>query len=601
MLKKRILFAVLSVSLSVSAFCAKPKKAPLDSKLAVTELAPVKREAKKPGEGVYYSLFVRAFADGNKDGIGDFVGLTKKLDYLNDGDDSTTDDLGVTGLWLLPIFASPSYHGYDVDDYYSINPEYGTMADFEKFMAEAKKRGIEVILDMTFNHSSPYNDWFKQSKNPSSPYRSWYRWISDEDCDVPELGYRGPYNLKQKALGGAIWNLDLQNKGVDSNGREMFYYYAGVFGSQMPDFNLDEPAVREEFKKVLKFWLDKGVSGFRFDAAGHVYNAAEVRPGSETLSKAVEFWKEIDDYIRSVNPDSYSVAEVWEPTATRARYMAGTPSNFHFDLGTLISQIINNQEANDRKNAPDGEPESFNGYARSLESQYALYAENNPLYVDAPFLSNHDQPRSAASLRNDPAKIKLAADMYILVEGCPFIYYGEELAMKSGADDPSKRTPMIWNRPGKDKLETYWHELGPYKNASVYNRNTVSVADQQKDPSSILNHYKRVVRVKTSNPALFKGRLSALGVNSAVVESYTMTSEEQTAFVMHNVSTTRTETVKLPEIASGMKMVYAAREGVVVSDGKITIPPMTSVVLAKDNLEQKKIEGSSGSSVDVKN
>ena len=556
----------------------------LDPELAITQLAPVKREAYKPGEGVYYSLFVRSFADGNGDGIGDFIGLTKKLDYLNDGDDSTTTDLGITGLWLLPIFESPSYHGYDVDDYYKINPEYGTMQDFEKFLEECNKRGIQVIIDMTCNHSSPYNDWFKSSKDPESSYRTWYRWISDEDCDLPEYGYHGPYNLKQKALGSNVWNMDMQHKGLDSKGKEMFYYYAGVFGPQMPDFNMDEQAVRDEFKKVFKFWLDKGVSGFRFDAAGHIYNAGEVKPGSETLSKAVSFWKEMNDYILSVKPDAYSVAEVWEPTATRAKYMAGMQSNFHFDLGTLIAQIINNQEVNDRKNAPDDtDISTYNGFARSLEGQYAMYKENNPSYIDAPFLSNHDQPRSSAALRNNPDKMKLAADMYILAEGVPFVYYGEEIAMKSGSDDPSKRTPFIWNKPGKDKLETYWNENGPYTNSSVYNKKTIPVFDQQKDPASILNHYKRVIRVKTAHPALFKGRLHAVGVGNAVIESYTMTCEEETAFVLHNVSSTRTETVVLPSEAEGMKLVYAAKDGVVLAEGKLTIPPMTSVVLAKSN------------------
>ena len=173
---------------------AKPKKyKTVQPELAVTELAPVERKASKPGEGVYYSLFVRSFADGNGDGIGDFKGLTKKLDYLNDGNDLTVTDLGITGIWLLPIFPSQSYHGYDVDDYYAVNPDYGTMEDFETFLAEAKKRGISVIIDMTCNHSSAYNKWFIESKKPDSPYHTWYRWITD--LDFTENG--GVYNRKQ--------------------------------------------------------------------------------------------------------------------------------------------------------------------------------------------------------------------------------------------------------------------------------------------------------------------------------------------------------------------------------------------------------------------
>lgn len=581
---KKLVAGALIVSAAGTAF-AKPKKGGvLNPELAVTQLAGVQRKADKPTEGVYYSLFVRSFADGNGDGIGDFKGLTKKLDYLNDGDDSTTTDLGVTGLWLLPIFDSPSYHGYDVSDYYSINPEYGTMEDFEKFIAECKKRGIDVIIDMTCNHSSPYCEWFMESKNPKSPYHSWYRWITD--MDFSENG--GVYNRKQKGLAGNIWCIDLSNPVTDENGKPLLdkkgqavmNYYAGLFSTGMPDFNMDEPAVREEFKKVFKFWLDKGVSGFRFDAAGHIYNANEVKPGSETITKAVKFWKEMNDYILSIKPDAYNVAEVWEPTATRAKYYAGMQSNFHFDLGTLIPNIINNQEINDNNGTPDDTDKSrYNGFARSLESEYAMYRENNPNYIDAPFLSNHDQARISAALRNKPAKMKLAADMYILAEGIPFIYYGEEIGMKSGSDDPSKRTALVWNVEGKDKMTTSWFDTPAYGNAKVYNKKTVPIALQQKDPESLLNHYKRVIRVKTAHPALLHGRLKAVPTDSAVLESWVMESPEEKAFVIHNVSSKRTETVTLPA-GCDMPLVYTANPGTVVADGKITIPPMTSVVLA---------------------
>lgn len=584
MVKKSI--AVVCFILSASFLFAKSKKSKsVNPELAITELAPVERKANKPGQGVYYSLFVRSFADGNGDGIGDFKGLTKKLDYLNDGNDLTTEDLGITGLWLLPIFPSQSYHGYDVDDYYNINPDYGTMADFEIFISECKKRGINVIIDMTCNHSSSYNNWFMESKNPKSEYRSWYRWVTD--LDFTENG--GVYNRNQKGLAGNIWTIDLSNPIVDENGsplldkggQPVMSYYAGLFSTNMPDFNMDEKAVREEFKKVFKFWLDKGVSGFRFDAAGHIYNIAEVKPGTETLSKAVSFWKEMNAYISEVNPDAYSVAEVWEPTATRARYMGGMQSNFHFDMGTLIANIINNQEINDKKNLhEDTDKATYNGYARSLEGQYAMYAKFNPNYVDAPFLSNHDQPRSCSSLRNNPAKIKLAADMYILAEGLPFIYYGEEIAMKSGADDPSKRTAMIWKADGKDKLTTTWIDSGAYGNPSVYNKKTVSVAEQQKDSDSVLNHYKRIIRVKTAHPALYKGRLSAVPCDSSVLESWVMDCPEEKAFVVHNVSSNKVVTVDLPE-GCDMPLVYAANPNAKVENGKLTIPALSSVVLAK--------------------
>ena len=373
-LVKNIVSGAMILSCAGSFAAKKKKGGVIDPSLAVKELAPVVRKASKPGEGVYYSLFVRSFADGNGDGIGDFKGLIKKLDYLNDSDDSTTTDLGVTGLWLLPVFSSPSYHGYDVDDYYQINPEYGTMQDFENFLAECKKRGIDVIIDMTCNHSSAYNQWFIESKKQDSKYRTWYRWIND--MDFSENG--GAYNRNQKGLAGNIWVMDMTSPALDANGNKMtdksgqtvMNYYAGLFSTNMPDFNMDERAVREEFKKVFKFWLDKGLSGFRFDAAGHIYNSCEVKPGSPTIEKSIEFWKEMNEYVWSIKPDAYNVSEVWEPTATRARFMGGMQSNFHFDLGTLIPQIINNQEINDKQNVPDdSDVSTYNGFARSLESE----------------------------------------------------------------------------------------------------------------------------------------------------------------------------------------------------------------------------------------
>ena len=171
--------------------------------------------------------------------------------------------------------------------------------------------------------------------------------------------------------------------------------------------------------------------------------------------------------------------------------------------------------------------------------------------------------------------------MYILAEGIPFIYYGEEIAMKSGADDPSKRTPMVWNVEGKDKLTPTWINSPVYKNAGVYNKKTVSVKEQSKDPDSVLNHYKRVVRVKTAHPALSRGRLKAVSCGNPVLESWVMECDTEKAFVVHNVSSKQTITVTLPE-GCDMPMVYTAKPESKVEGGKLTIPPMCSVVLAQN-------------------
>ncbi|MBQ9495043.1 MAG: alpha-amylase [Treponema sp.] len=503
-------------------------------------VAALPRHAVLPSEGVYYSLFVRSFADSNGDGIGDFNGLISKLDYLNDGDDATTDDLGITGIWLLPIYPTQTYHGYDVDDYYDVNPQYGTMADFERLLAECEKRGISVILDMMCNHSSLYNQWFIDSRNPNDAHRSWYRWISADDSR---------FSLRQQIWGHNVWNA--------YNG----CYYAGIFSSHMPDFNLDSQELRQEFKKVMKFWLDKGVAGFRYDAASHVYNSAKTPPGTNSIEKGVAWWKEIVEYNKSVRPDAYIVGEVWEPASTRAQYMAGLGSTFHFDMGTRIVDEIRSQSA------------ANNNYAAALQGEYERYAQSNPDYKDAPFLSNHDQNRIAGLLRGQVPQLKLAAAMYIFAEGVPFIYYGEEIGMMGAKPDEQLRTPMIWNVANRDKLQTTWE-------TSRYNKNTLSVAEQEKDPDSLLQFYKRVIRIKTAHPALYRGRFTALSTGNEFVSSWAMEYESEKAFVLHNLSPEKTA-VQIPE-AYNLPIVFSTYKGTAAtSNGYLTIPPFCSVVLAE--------------------
>lgn len=535
----------VSVILLSAASCVSGRTASIDPSKAVTKLAPLPRLTNTPSTGVYYCAFVRSFADSDGDGIGDFKGMTAKLDYLNDGDDRTTSDLGVSGIWLMPMFPSQSYHGYNVDDYYAVNPEYGTMDDFEEFLSEAGKRGISVIIDMTCNHSSLYTTWFEQSRDRASPYRDWYRWAEEGD---PR------YNLKQKIWGHNLWNY---RDGA---------YYAGLFDSGMPDFNLANPAVREEFKKITSYWIEKGVDGFRFDAAGHVFNAAKLAAGEQSQAQGVEFWKELVGHVRSVKSDAYTVGEVWEPTSTRAVYMQGLGSTFHFDLGTKIVDAI--REGSGGKN----------NIANSLYGDYATYKEFNPDYIDAPFLTNHDQNRISGMLKGDPRLLKLAASIYILAEGVPFVYYGEEIGLMGAKPDEQIRTPMLWDEPGKDRLQTRWIE-------SKYNKNTIPVSRQQKDVESVLNYYKRLIRLKSAHSALYEGRFTASATDASEIVSWKLESKTERAFVLHNMSPDAVSAV-LPPDARGpdglpMPLVFAGNPETVISpDGSITLPPRASAVLA---------------------
>ncbi|HSF44229.1 MAG TPA: alpha-amylase family glycosyl hydrolase, partial [Thermoanaerobaculia bacterium] len=193
---------------------------------------------------VFYEVFVRSFADSNGDGIGDLQGLISKLDYLNDGNPRTSQDLGVDALWLMPVFQSPSYHGYDVVDYETIESDYGTNADFERLLAEAHRRGIRIIVDFVMNHSSSQNPWFVDSaSSPASPRRDWYVWRADDP------GWTQPWGGNNR-----VWH--------PKNGA----YYYGVFWGGMPDLNFSTPAVRREMERLAAFWISRGVDGFRLDA-----------------------------------------------------------------------------------------------------------------------------------------------------------------------------------------------------------------------------------------------------------------------------------------------------------------------------------------------
>lgn len=527
----KIFFSILTVFVLFFSSCA------TDAGKKVVQ--PMTRTANGAKEGVYYEIFVRSFADSNGDGIGDFNGITAKLDYLNDGDDTTTTDLGITGIWLLPIFETMSYHGYDVTNYYSINPVYGTMEDFENFLTEAKKRGITVIIDMVFNHSSVFHEWFQYSKNPESEYHSWYRWTDGND---PK------YNINRKIWGHNVWNK------VGDN------YYVGLFSSDMPDFDASNPAVREEFKKILKFWLDKGVDGFRFDAASHIFNSSELPVGEQGSERSIEFWQEICDYARSVKPDCYLVGEVWEQTITRANFMKALQSTFHFDLGTKIVDTVKYEDG------------GKNSLAEAMYGDYQTYRDANPDYIDAPFLTNHDQNRVSGLLRMNAESLKMAASLYILTEGIPFIYYGEEIGMNGGArpdsGDIQIRTPFMWG--GNDPYTTTWTE-------SLYNKKTIPLNEQVKDPMSLQIHYRKLIRVKTAYEALYEGRMTPSAVDASQIVSWFMESDNQKAFVMHNVNKTETVTVEVPQ-AEGMEMVFASNEGVIREGNKVTIPGNTSCV-----------------------
>ena len=446
----------------------------------------------------YYEIFPYSFYDSNGDGIGDLNGITEKLDYLNDGDTTTTDDLGVEGVWLMPIMPSPSYHKYNVKDYKDIDPAYGTLDDFQKLVDESHKRNINVIIDFVINHTSRQHEWFKNAKKElkagkTDGYAQYYHFAKNKN----ESGWRG--------LGFDDW------------------YYEAQFDDDMPDLNLQNEAVRKEIEEAAKFWLDMGVDGFRLDAV--LWYEYPDNKGS------IEDLKWFYDYVESVNKDAFVVGECWENSVTISNfYQSGVDSFFDFDEQGAQGRVAT---AVNKENAAD--------YVKSIETWQKKIKEANPNAINTPFISNHDTARSAGFLSTDSLR-KMAAAMYILSPGNAFIYYGEEIGMTGSQSDPDKRTGMYWSA---DDKKGYVENIPGASNTTVPEK---AVDEQEKDENSLLNFYKRVIALKNQNPEIENGDVTAVTFGDDVTNTagYVFDSDGSKVFVLFNAGTSGAK-VTVPE------------------------------------------------------
>jgi glycosidase len=325
------------------------------------------------------------------------------LDYLNDGNPATKTDLGVTALWLMPIMKSPTSHGYDVIDYYSVNPQYGTMDDLKELLQKAHQRGIHVILDLPINHTSSQNPWFIQSQDPTSPFRDWYIWSKTDP------GYLGPWNQ-------AVWHA--------LNG-EFFY---GFFWEGMPDLNYRNPAVTDEMQKIVKYWInDVGVDGFRLDAIGDLIEEGTIQIETKETHK---WFQNFYQFYKENNPATFMVGEIWSNNEVVVPYIRNHEVDlaFNFDLSSAIIQGIN-----------EGNPSIVK---EVLEKSESLFPDG----MFGAFVTNHDMGRAVTQLGGNLLKAKVAASVYLTIpHTVPFIYYGEEIGMSGLAPDDQCRLPMQWS------------------------------------------------------------------------------------------------------------------------------------------------------------
>jgi glycosidase len=422
-------------------------------------------------ETVFYEVFVRSFYDSDGDGIGDLKGLIEKLDYLNDGDPATTDDLGVTGIWLMPITESPSYHGYDVVDYYNIDQEYGTNEDFIRLVEEAHSRGIYIIVDLVMNHSSSQHPWFKEAKAENPEYRDWYIWKAEKP------NFRGPWDQP-------VWHTTPSG----------FYY--GLFWDGMPDMNFRNDEVTETFYDVNRFWLEEmHADGFRLDAIKYLIEdgaALESTPETHAWLQAYH------QFYKSVDPNAFTVGEVWSSTDTVLKYTGDQVDiAFAFDLARAFL---------------DGAKGPLNVPA---VNEMTLMVEKFPPNQYATFLTNHDQDR-VMSVLGDVIKAKLAATMLLTSPGVPFIYYGEEIGMKGSGPHEQIRRPMQWHG---ENVGAGFTTGTPWRMPAIDYKD-VNVALQTDDPDSLLNHYRALVALRNEHEALLTGEWTLVDAGTARIYTY---------------------------------------------------------------------------------
>ena len=528
---------------------------------------------------VGYQIYPRSFYDSNNDGIGDLNGITEKLDYLK--------DLGITLIWVCPIFKSPmDDNGYDISDYYDVNPEFGTKEDLEKLIAEAEKRGIKVILDLVINHTSDEHEWFLEAlKNPESKYRNYYIFKRGEN-GLPPTNWRSHF-------GGSAW--EKVEGEADENGNEMYYLH--LFTKKQPDLNWENPEVRKELYEMVNYWLEKGIAGFRVDAINSIKKDARYLDlpvdGADGTAHNVEYTLNqpgIEEFLSELAKETFkkynamTVAET--PMLEYERY-----NDFIGEDG-FFTMIFDFSYA-DLDMTKDGFYYSLRDIP-TIELRDAIFESQltqQKYGWGAPFLENHDLPRSLNKFFGEKANetnAKLLANVFFFLRGTPFIYQGQEIGMDnfvrndiSEFDDiaskdqyqrslgegfsseealyfvnkrsrDNSRTPMQWGKSknadfSKDENSKSWIKL-------TGSQATTNVADQINDKDSIFSHYKKMIDLRQNgkySDCLTFGDFISVPLENEKIIAYVRKYGNQKVLCISNFSELKQE-VKLSEIAKAL-------------------------------------------------
>jgi alpha-glucosidase len=538
--------------------------------------------------GVVYQVYPRSFADSNGDGIGDLPGLIEKLDYLNDG---TERSLGVDAIWLSPIHPSPGFDvGYDVADYDAIDPVFGTLDDFDRLVAEAHRRGIRLMLDLVMNHSSSAHRWFEESRrDPSGPYGDFYLWREAKPGVLGRFGRMAPNNWRSY-FGGSAWTWD--------EVRGQFYMH--TFLPEQPDLNWRNPAVREAMLAMVRGWLDRGVDGFRLDVFNAFFKHAELlsnprrflgrRPYDRQVHlydkdqpELAEFLAEFRALLDSY-PERMSVGELFASDPMGAVRLSA-PRHMVFDWRLT------------------GQPWKAKAFAAASEEHERMFGPHGwPTLV----MSNHDQPRQASRLAPgadaaiSDAVARAAGTLILTLRGTPFIYYGEEIGARDVPvpweeiiDPPAKRGGKLlrrlipwWNRDqarspmpwgggpnGGFSADRPWLRMAP-------DADTRTVANQETDPSSVLNTYRRLLWLRRRHPALQLGAYRRLPGRSDDVYAFERSTDAETIIVAVNFSANpRSLRIRTAKRWKTLFDTHEPAQTVVIGGDELTLRPYEAVIL----------------------
>ncbi|MDO5119261.1 MAG: alpha-amylase family glycosyl hydrolase [Coriobacteriales bacterium] len=483
-----------------------------------------------------YEIFVYSFCDSNGDGIGDINGIRNKLDYIS--------GMGFDQLWLTPVHPSATYHKYDVDDYYAIDPTFGTLEDYEALLAECHERGIRVLMDLVLNHTSDTHPWFQAAAD-------YLRKLpSDQDPVFEDCPYVWYYTFSREPYDGFV-PLEGTN-----------WYYEARFWSEMPDLNLGNEVVRDEVTNIMSYWLGKGVDGFRLDA---VTSFVTGNPEAN-----IEFLRFLTDTGRSINPDCYLVGEAWTDRASIATlYTSGIDSLFDFpfaDSEGIIRNVMNGSYA-----ASD--------YVKAMTAAEAAYGEANPDYVGAPFYTNHDMGRSAGYYALDDGPVtKMAYALSLFMPGNSFVYYGEEIGMKGSGKDENKRAPMYWS----DDANAEGMCVGPADMDDVQMK-FPSLEVQMTDDLSLWRWFTEVIKVRRAFPAIARGVTEPVdAVSDGSVAAFIRRSEgDEAVLVVMNLRDQATAK-DLSVVGSSLRLAAVLgtnEESITYENGSLSLPAYSIAVL----------------------